>query len=69
MAGKYQNPFFKNVKEALAVAFKRLTTIEAVEYRRYVPLGCEPTAEESLQSLEQIAEAVFDDVIEKEVKL
>jgi len=69
MAGKYQNSFFKNVKEALVAAFKRLTTIEAVEYRRYVPPGSEPTAEESLQSLERIAEAVVDDMIEKEVKL
>ena len=71
-----RNPSFKNAKEALKDALKRITTIEVVEYKPYEPSEIrpveyipyqppqtKPTVEQSMESLEQTAEEA---VIEEE---
>jgi hypothetical protein len=58
---KRRNPSFKNAREALKDALKRLTTIEVVEYKAYEPPEPEPTTEESMESLEQTAEGLVEE--------
>lgn len=58
---KRQNPSFKNAREALKDALKRLTTIEVVEYEPYEPPAAEPTTEESMESLEQTAKGLVEE--------
>ena len=55
---KRRNPPFKNAKEALKDALKRMTTIELVEYEPYEPPGPEPMVEQSIESLERTAKGV-----------
>jgi len=58
---KRENPSFKNAKEALKDALKRMTTIEVVEYEPYEPPRPEPTVEQSLESLERTTEEVVEE--------
>ena len=58
---KRQNPSFKNAREALKDALKRITTIEVVEYKPYEPPAVEPTTEESIESLEQTAKGLIEE--------
>jgi hypothetical protein len=58
---KRQNPSFKNAREALKDALKRLTTIEVVEYQPYEPPEPEPTTEESVESLERTAKVLIEE--------
>ena len=63
---KRKNPLFKNAKEALKDALKRLTTIEVVEYKPYEAPAPPPTLEQSLESLEKTAREVVGEEEGKE---
>lgn len=63
---KRKNPSFKNARDALKNALKRMTTIEVVEYKLYEPPVAEPTLEHDLESLERTAKEVIAEEEEKE---